>query len=648
MRPDSTTFDRRNARRFTWQTALILASLWVAAPAQAAVLTRGPYLQLLTTHSVTIVWNTDVAGACSLTVGALGGAPATIAGGTGQVCAIPLAGLTPGAQYTYVPNADGVPLRSESVFQADDPNRPVAFVVIGDSGSAGPKQYALRDRMLASRLDVMLHTGDMIYVAGLAPDFNPKFFTPYRDIIRTRMFWPTLGNHDFRTAAGQPWRDAFYTPANNAAGSENYYSFDVGHAHVAVIDSDENTSPGSPQYQFLDQDLGASTALWKFVAFHHTIYSSGRHTSDKLRQKNLAPLFDRHAVDVVFMGHDHDYERTKPLRANHVVAPGLGTVYITTGGGGEDINPVGTSTFTAYSEAAFHFTRVVVDGGSLLEQMIRDDGAVRDTMTILKSGAPPTPRCGDGLVNQPSEQCDGIDHPACVAGCAPDCTCLPSCGDGRVNRPAEACDGRDDTSCPGLCLSDCQCGAPSRIVTLAPIADTYVEAGADATWDHGIADHLHSDLKPFGVAYLKFDLSAVRVPIAHATLTLFCTNNAPDGGTAYAVADSTWIEGTRTGANKANAAGPGLKWIDIDTNRDGNLDATDTSPYGPDLSRWLGSFGVVTAGHWYSVDVTGAFQTGPGVHTLAIKNNSADGASYASRESVNPAQRPVLRLELAN
>jgi hypothetical protein len=127
------------------------------------------------------------------------------------------------------------------------------------------------------------------------------------------VFWPCLGNHDVRTSTGGPWRDAFWTPANNASQSENYYSFDYGNAHVVVLNSNASTSPGSAQYKFLDEDLAASTARWKFVAFHHTIYSSGRHTSDKLRQKNLAPLFDKHAVDVVFMGHDHDYERTKPL-----------------------------------------------------------------------------------------------------------------------------------------------------------------------------------------------------------------------------------------------------------------------------------------------------------------------------------------------
>ena len=37
----------------------------------------------------------------------------------------------------------------------------------------------------------------------------------------------------------------------------------------------------------------------------------------------------------------------------------------------------------------------------------------------------PSVRCGDNIVNQPSEQCDGTDAAACPGSCLPDCTCPP-------------------------------------------------------------------------------------------------------------------------------------------------------------------------------------------------------------------------------
>jgi hypothetical protein len=70
------------------------------------------------------------------------------------------------------------------------------------------------------------------------------------------------------------------------------------------------------------------------------------------------------------------------------------------------------------------------------------------------------PVCGDGVINRPSERCDGNDLAgasceglglgpgtlACTASCTLDttgCTEPPRCGDGVRNEPSEACDGAD-------------------------------------------------------------------------------------------------------------------------------------------------------------------------------------------------------------
>jgi len=405
------------------------------------MLTRGPYLQLLTTHSVTVAWNTDVASACSLTIRALDGPGATIAGDTGTVCAIAVDGLVPGGRYAYVPNADGVPLGTESVFHADDPSAPFTMLVLGDSGVPGPSQTAVRDRMLATPADVIVHTGDIIYPDGAAVDFDPAFFAPYADLIRQLVLWPCLGNHDFAAAAGQPWRDAFHTPANNPAGSENYYSFDVGNAHIVVLNSNERTVPGSLQYTFLDHDLASTSARWKLVFFHHTIYSSGTtHGSNLVIRANLVPLFDAHAVDMVLMGHEHNYERTLPLRANQVVAPGAGTVYVTTGGGGKNLYPFGPlSHFTAHAESVHHFVRIAVDGDSLTEEMIDVDGTVGDSTTLVK---------GPGSTT--STTTTSSTTTTTIAGSTTTSTTLPP-------PPAAACD-------PGTCDD----GNPCTLDTCAP------------------------------------------------------------------------------------------------------------------------------------------------------------------------------------
>ncbi|TMA32387.1 MAG: hypothetical protein E6J79_19120, partial [Deltaproteobacteria bacterium] len=51
--------------------------------------------------------------------------------------------------------------------------------------------------------------------------------------------------------------------------------------------------------------------------------------------------------------------------------------------------------------------------------------------------------------------------------------------------------------------------AAADSLDLTPVADTFVQGGVEATWDHGLADHLDVDHGPADLAYLKFDLSAL-------------------------------------------------------------------------------------------------------------------------------------------
>jgi hypothetical protein len=103
--------------------------------------------------------------------------------------------------------------------------------------------------------------------------------------------------------------------------------------------------------------------------------------------------------------------------------------------------------------------------------------------TFDTSGCADPPRCGDGVINQAGELCDGADlgGKTCVdigflggtLACQPDCTfdaagCVgtPFCGDGIINRPEEDCDRTDlgGRTCENLglgggtlvCASNCK------------------------------------------------------------------------------------------------------------------------------------------------------------------------------------------------
>jgi hypothetical protein len=176
-----------------------------------------------------------------------------------------------------------------------------------------------------------------------------------------------------------------------------------------------------------------------------------------------------------------------------------------------------------------------------------------------------------------------------------------------------------------------------------PIADTYIEAGGESTWDHGKSDHLDVDTGPFGITYLKFDLGKIN-SLSKAELELFVSNASDDGGRVYRIAYSGWVEGGGNGVDSSSAAGNGLKWTDVDTNGNGKIDAGDSSPYVPNAAQMVGTLKSVVKDRSYKIDVTAAFKDGPGIYTLAVMNGSSNGTTFSSREHPKTDQRPVLHV----
>nr|MBA2540711.1 metallophosphoesterase [Deltaproteobacteria bacterium] len=109
------------------------------------------------------------------------------------------------------------------------------------------------------------------------------------------------------------------------------------------------------------------------VYMHRPPYSSGEHGSDTGLRTKLAPVLERHGVQLVLSGHDHDYER---------MIPQDGVAYVVTGGGGRGTRPVGESSFTAFSEAVIHFVIVEVLVDELILHAIDATGVEFDSLVV--------------------------------------------------------------------------------------------------------------------------------------------------------------------------------------------------------------------------------------------------------------------------
>ena len=346
---------------------------------QGPQLTRGPYLQSTTRDSVIVVWQTDPAGDSVVEYGETGYTEVLSYTTPVTTHLMRVSGLAAGTTYMYRVSTGGAVLHDATWTTAPDPGGAFDFTVIGDSGTGSRAQGDVAAQMLALDPDFILHTGDVIYPDGQAAGYDPRFFTPYRDLLDRRPVFPSLGNHDYHTAEAQPYLDVFYLP-EASSGGERYYSFDWGDAHFVALDTNQPYALGSAQYDWLVSDLSASTATWKFVFFHHAFYSSGPHgVFDGYVQHMraaLAPVFAQHSVDIVFSGHDHDYERSKPID---------GVIYIVSGGGGATLYPVGASDFTAYSASVHHTVQVRFRSCILSLRAVDANGTVFDQIGLAKN-----------------------------------------------------------------------------------------------------------------------------------------------------------------------------------------------------------------------------------------------------------------------
>ena len=207
------------------------------------------------------------------------------------------------------------------------PESKTRFAVVGDFGTGGADQCAIANLMFeahkSAELDLVLTVGDNIYPNGAGRLLEKNFEQPFAALLKEKVnFYATLGNHDIEEGR----RDQCEYPLFNMKGS-CYYSISRGNGLVEFFMLD-STDFHNTQYTWLENGLRNSKALWKIAAFHHPLYSSGKkHGSDPKLRAKIEPLFVQHGVQVVFSGHDHDYERIKPQK---------GIQYFVTGAGGQN------------------------------------------------------------------------------------------------------------------------------------------------------------------------------------------------------------------------------------------------------------------------------------------------------------------------
>jgi len=226
-------------------------------------------------------------------------------------------------------------------------NIPVTFAILGDLGQTSNSnntiQHILNNDI--DNIDTILHVGDMSYADSFMPRWD-SWFDLVEPISSKYPYMTTIGNHDLEPLCESIFKLYNYRFKVNYVSSQssppsdtaNYYSFEIGSAHIISLNSYGEYSTGTAQYNWLVKDLASidrSLTPWVIIILHAPWYNSNNahHGEADYMLAALEDLIHEYRVDIMFAGHVHAYERSyrvyKGQRDDQ-----HGCYYVTIGDGG--------------------------------------------------------------------------------------------------------------------------------------------------------------------------------------------------------------------------------------------------------------------------------------------------------------------------
>jgi hypothetical protein len=239
---------------------------------------------------------------------------------------------------------------------------------------SSPQSYHAVDAVEQFKPLFHLMNGDLCY-ANLNLAAQPAVWADFGNNVQRsaahRPWMPCPGNHEIEFGNGEQGFTSYLTrytlPDNGSRFAGRWYRFQVGSALFISLSADDviyqdsgaflagpdpfvpaastgnaPIAPGTSLYirgysdgaqtRWLEDTLAAAqrdqSIDWIIVQMHQDALSSSKNGngSDRGIREAWLPLFDRYGVDLVLCGHDHDYERSWPVRGcNHHVGRDAGS-----------------------------------------------------------------------------------------------------------------------------------------------------------------------------------------------------------------------------------------------------------------------------------------------------------------------------------
>ncbi len=273
--------------------------------------------------------------------------------------------------------------------------QPLILAAVGDGAGGEPPEASVVNLIASWNPNLFIYLGD-VYEKGTVTEFY-NYYLPSTFYGRFHSLTdPTIGNHEYLTAQATGYFDYW----DNVP---NYYSFDAGGWHLISLNTNCSQVGGcgtaSAQYQWLAQDLAAHKVPCTLVFYHEPLYDVGPEAQPPPPITATWSLVAQSGVDIVLNGHDHNYQRWKPLDGNGNVSPGGITEFIAAAGG-HSIQTFVPSLLQQYQNflaigydtlanpVTYGALKLALQPTSVSWQYININGQILDSGSFICSGAP--------------------------------------------------------------------------------------------------------------------------------------------------------------------------------------------------------------------------------------------------------------------
>ncbi len=311
-------------------------------------------------------------------------------------------GLNPDTSYVYRVGSEGA-WSEPADFTTATRESEFSFLYMGDIQEGYGQWGEMLESVMADNPDLrfILLGGDLVDQGNSMEEWQ-QFFAAGQQVFRKLPLMPAVGNHDDT----EFFRQFFLLPRNGPEGyQDTIYSFDYGNCHLTVLNSNCMGIPGIGDYDkiagWLQEDLQRSQQLWKVLVFHHPPYPVVQDWRAEVLQKHWVPIFEENGVDIVFVGHQHVYMRTRPLGGGQVQPEGEGIVYVMGNAGTKHYGPGPGYEYMATQLARVENYQIIDINGGILTMTAKDgQGNVIDSFGLVKEtvGDSPSARWLMGLM----------------------------------------------------------------------------------------------------------------------------------------------------------------------------------------------------------------------------------------------------------